>query len=85
MYDGEYEPDSMDVTAEMALRDALEDWKDNMPPKMMIIGLWDEPEGHYHPRSKNVGMRISEIVALLEYIKHDFLNDMQGIDAEEEE
>ena len=81
----ENEPkDSMDVTPEMALADALKEMREDKydvpgmkgpPSKAIVILLWDD-DGMYYRRFYNAGMKCSEIIALLEIQKAMFVNWM---------
>lgn len=78
------EGDSLDVTPEMALIDALKDvqhkYKDDPPDKLVIIALWQGGE-NYDTSFWNSGMCISEIIGLLEIQKMKLFN--QEMDEEE--
>lgn len=78
-----YEPDSMDITPEQALQDALKDITENThplgrPTKLLIVALWDD-EGHYHTRFYNSGMCCSEMAALCHHHAHKMHNHMSGV------
>lgn len=75
-----YEPDAMDVTPERLLDEALRDVRDpnyfqdedgkpcGPPDKAFLILLWDSDK-NYGNRYRNSGMKLSEIVSLLEIVK----------------
>lgn len=75
-----YKPDSLDITPELALQDALRDLREHhgkrpegMPDKALIVFLWDDNSA-YGTRFYNAGMKSSECVALLEVMKARFVN-----------
>lgn len=80
--------DSLDITPEMMLRDALEELQtkfgEKPPTKALVIMLWDDGR-EYDTRFYNAGMKTSELIALVECQKRIFLDLLYGdIDDEEE-
>ena len=67
--------DSLDVTPENALRDALARAAKEEPDKAFVILLWDEG-GKYETGFHNAGLKTSEAVALLEVMKSRLLGLM---------
>lgn len=67
---------SMDWTPATALQDCMRECvSDNPPDKILVIALWDEKK--YDTRFWNVGMKVSEMVALLEIQKATFFRLME--------
>jgi hypothetical protein len=61
-------PDSLDITPERALTEALADCRKDPPDKAIIIKLWDEG-GNYTTSFINAGMSASQVITLLEVMK----------------
>lgn len=68
--------DSLDITPENGLRQALERVKKEQPTKAFVILLWDD-NYDYHTAFHNAGMKTSEAIALLEVMKRRLLDLMQ--------
>ena len=60
--------DSLDVTPEMACRDALARIQEQQPSKAFIVLLWDD-DGKFDTGFHNAGLSLSQAVALLEVQK----------------
>lgn len=76
--DNPEEGDSYDWTPEMIAQQAVKRCQAEDPPsKALVILLWDEKESQYDTGFFNSGMKLSEVVALIEYVKHDILRTMQ--------
>ncbi len=67
--------DSMDITPEMALTDALSMARSESPDKCLVLFLWDG-DSKYDTRFFNAGMSLSQMVSLLEVNKAKFINMM---------
>ena len=69
---------SMDWTHEMMLAEVSKvlERRDKRPDRMMVIALWDDGE-RYDTRFWNVGMNVSQIIALLEVQKARLLELMK--------
>lgn len=68
--------DSLDVTPEMACRDALARAQEQQPSKAFIVLLWDD-EGKYDTSFHNAGLSLSQAVALLEIQKQRLIKLME--------
>jgi hypothetical protein len=69
--------DSLDITPENALIDALESARAERPDKCLILFLWDDG-GRYDTRFFNAGMSSSQCVALLALNQAKFERLMLG-------
>jgi hypothetical protein len=71
--------DSMDWTPQMALDEAKKVVESNDPPDaIMVIFLWNQNQ--FSHRFMNVGMKCSEMVALLEIQKNKIIEIMKAED-----
>lgn len=75
------EKNSMDWTHQQALAEVQEVCKDSTseecPDGLLIIALWNTG-GKFDTRFWNVGMKVSELIALLEVQKHKLLEYMEN-------
>jgi len=71
--------DSMDWTHEQAMDDVRKVYADaeTAPDCLMIIALWNA-DGNFDTRFWNVGMKASEMIALLEVMKNRLLRYMDN-------
>ncbi len=67
--------DSLDITPENALLEALELARTQKPDKCLVLMLWDS-DGNYDTKFINAGMKTSECVALLAVNQQKFVNLM---------
>lgn len=67
---------SKDCTHEQAIEDLKKLCDVDRPDCIMIIALWNEGD-NFDTRFLNVGMKVSEMVALLEIQKHELLSMME--------
>lgn len=67
---------SMDWTHEQAIEELKKLCAVDRPDCIMIIALWNEGS-RFDTRFLNVGMKVSEMVALLEVQKHKLLSMME--------
>lgn len=72
--------DSMDITPEMSLREALGRARTEQPNASLTIFLWNEG-AEYNTAFYNAGMSTSQMVSLLEVIKHRVISSL--VDDEE--
>lgn len=68
------------MTPTDALREALSDIQKGIitPNKLIVVAL-DDTDGMYSTRFVQANMKMSEIVALLEVMKHNIITDQMGL------
>lgn len=78
-YIGKYTQDASKISVIDMLRDSIEDVKSGNRRecrKAIVIFLDDTENGQYDAGFNQAGMKVSEMIALIEYIKHDLLDSM---------
>jgi hypothetical protein len=79
------EKNSMDWSTKQVLEEAMDDCKKDDPDALMVIFLWNQ-KGKYNSRFLQCGMRVSEMIALLEVQKDRLLKLMEeGVKEENHE
>ena len=69
---------SIDWTAPEMIREVAELCNSKeCPDKILVIALWDEKEENYDTKFWNVGMTVSEMIALMEIQKAKLLQYME--------
>lgn len=65
------------ISPEQVLAEVQRELKENTPPlKKLIVITLNEADGHYDINWRQAGMKISEIIALLELAKHTMIEEM---------
>ena len=72
-YDGQ---NSMDWTCEQALKEAHDVVAKNEPDGLLIIALWNQGR-NYDTAFRNVGLSLSQTIALLEIMKSKMLKMLE--------